>query len=152
MSKWSPDDPRLKHGHNVGGKQTSTYTAWRSIRAHCYCVTHKQYADYGGRGITVCLEWDTFEQFLADMGEAPKGMSIDRRDNNRGYSKGNCRWATPTEQSQNRRSNRLIAFNNEVHCLAEWARRFGISRELLRWRLEHGRTIEQALVPPWGVA
>jgi hypothetical protein len=87
---------------------TPTYRSWRAMLARCIDESHKQFADYGGRGITVDPAWLTFEGFFADMGERPAGRSLDRwPDNNSGYRKDNCRWATPTEQARNKRNSRI---------------------------------------------
>ena len=92
------------HGHADTWNPTPAYYTWRNMIARCENTEHRSYPDYGGRGITVCLEWrSSFEQFLADMGEPPEGRSIDRIDNEAGYSKANCRWATPQEQRANQR-------------------------------------------------
>jgi hypothetical protein len=78
------------------------------MRQRCNNKLHKQYRDYGGRGITVCKRWNSFDLFAADMGPHPgKGWSLDRKNNNGNYRRGNCRWATPKEQSRNQRRNKL---------------------------------------------
>lgn len=84
---------------------TPTYSSWQSMRARCLKPSHKSYADYGGRGITICKEWDSFDRFFADMGLRPEGRSLDRIKNEQGYSAENCKWSTPKEQANNRRNN-----------------------------------------------
>jgi hypothetical protein len=95
------------------------------MRQRCANPRNKDYSSYGGRGITVCGRWGVFENFLADMGEKPAGLSIDRIDNDGNYEPGNCRWASIEQQSQNRRSTRLTP---------------GIVNEI-RGRHEHGETV-----------
>jgi len=74
----------------------------------------RRYKDYGGRGITVCTRWLKFENFYADMGECPPGMTLERKDNNKGYYKANCRWATNKEQGNNKRNNRLLTYKRAL--------------------------------------
>ena len=90
-----------------GKSKTRTYKIWAGMVQRCTNENVSCFDIYGARGITVAPEWRSFESFLADMGERPDGMSIERIDNDKGYSKDNCRWATSEAQSQNRRSNRL---------------------------------------------
>ena len=110
------------------------------MMARCFDQSNKKYDNYGGRGITVCDQWLQFENFYADMGERPKGLTIERIDNNGHYESGNCRWATWKEQANNTRRNRRITFGGESLTLTEWARRLSISPSTL-----HGRLVTQSI-------
>jgi hypothetical protein len=97
---------QTRHGHAPKGKPSKTYVAWYQMLQRCENPNNKRFADWGGRGITICEHWHIFENFLADMGESPPRLTLDRIDNNLGYFQGNCRWATHSEQNYNRRPKR----------------------------------------------
>jgi len=107
-----------KHGMT----HTVEHNTWKAIRQRCNNPNTAQYRDYGGRGITVCERWDSFENFIADMGMRPEGGTIDRIDNSQGYSPSNCRWATRTDQGRNTRSNVL---DEDTVALIKTLRRYG---------------------------
>ena len=95
---------RERHGESTRTRRTPENTAWQNMKARCLRPTHPSYRYYGGRGITVCDRWLTFENFLADMGRRPEGLTLERIDNDGNYEPGNCRWATWSEQRRNQRT------------------------------------------------
>ena len=115
---------------------TRTYYAWRSMRSRCNNPKNPSYKHYGGRGITHCPQWEDFDQFVADMGEAPEGLTLERNDTNAGYSPQNCRWATLTDQLNNQRRNRFVELDGERKTVGQWATLLGVRYDTLSRRLE----------------
>jgi hypothetical protein len=134
------------HGHATGGI-SPTYRTWASMLNRCNCPTSSGYPKYGAKGTRVCERWLSFENFLADMGERPEGMSIDRKDNEKGYEPGNCRWATRPDQARNKTDNRFLTFNGETLCLTDWAKKLGLTPGALHTRLKLF-PLEEALTKP----
>jgi hypothetical protein len=134
---------RIKHGHSSKtGARSPTYQSWCAMITRCERPAASDYDRYGGRGISVCDRWrgrEGFANFLADMGERPLGMTIDRIDNDGNYSPRNCRWATGLEQQRNRSISRLVLVDGEDITLEEASRRLGVAKTVIVARLaEHG--------------
>ena len=127
---------------------------WYKIRNIWYCMIHRttnpahsEFARYGARGIAVCDEWHSFDRFYLDMkdGYMP-GLSIERIDNDQGYSLENCRWATKKEQANNRRTSKFFTIDGVTKTLAQWIDESGLKGSTVRQRLyAYGWTIERAL-------
>ena len=133
-----------------GMATTPTYRAWINMRRRCLKPTNHAYADYGGRGIAVCERWvNSFPNFLEDMGPRPSEKhSLDRTDNDKGYEKANCRWATMKEQLNNTRANRIVEIDGRKQTLSLWCDEIGISRSRVQDRMKWGWTVERALTAP----
>ena len=136
--------------HQLRDKYPLTYTSWKSLRKRCNSKNATGFHLWGGRGITYADRWDSFPNFLADMGPRPsKEYSIDRVDNNLGYTPENCRWATRKQQCRNTRRNHLVTFDGKTKTLAEWAETLGFAYATLRDRLgKYGWSIHDALTTP----
>jgi len=133
--------------HGMSG--TPVYAVWQAMLQRCENPKAQSYENYGGRGISVCEKWHTFEGFWIDMKNPPRGYSLDRIDNDGNYCKENCRWALTKQQANNKRKNRRIEFNGETRTLAEWAEKTGLGWSTLRTRLDnYGWTVKKTLTTP----
>lgn len=130
--------------HGLSRAKRREYRSWKDMRARCRNPNDSDYKDYGGRGISVCDRWEDFENFYADMGDRPNGMTLDRIEVNGNYEPSNCRWAPHKVQANNKRSNHLIELNGETRTLQAWCDKLGIEPSKVRYRLKAGCTPDQA--------
>jgi hypothetical protein len=135
-------------GRTHGMHKTAEYAAWRGILARCESKTNKDYAEWGGRGITVCRHWHQFENFLADMGRRPSpNHQLDRKDNDGPYCKSNCRWATRSEQQNNTRQNVRVTIGRKTRTVAEWATLIGLNWATFYSRVRRKLSPRKLLAP-----
>ena len=135
------------HGRNLSDP---TYLSWSAMRARCSQRSSQNYGRYGGVGITISKEWDYFLVFLKDMGERKPNTTLDRIDPSKGYSKNNCRWASPVEQrrNQSRKSFRFVEYKGAEKILTDWCRELGIPYLRTLQRLSKGWSVENAFTKP----
>ncbi len=141
------------HGASPVDGKTAEYNLWCTMRQRCNDPAARSYPRYGGRGIQVCVRWNDFAAFLADMGPRPSpNHQIERVDNDGPYAPDNCRWATAREQANNRRTNHTLTYTGRTQTIAEWARETGLSQSSIEQRLRVLRwPVEWALTtPPYG--
>lgn len=126
------------------------YLAWANMRRRCLNPNHPQFRHYGGRVIGVTIDWQSYEQFLADMGPRPTPRhTLERIDNNGHYTRDNCRWATRRDQARNKRTNVLVEIDGKVACAKDWCIYFGINYATYRNRIRRsGLTPDAALKLP----
>lgn len=135
----------FKHGQS----KTPTWRIWSGMIQRCSsAATGKNREWYFGRGIRVCERWMDYLNFLADMGDRPDGMQIDRKNNNEGYSQENCRWATPLENGRNTRHNTILTFDGESYPISVWSERKGWPRHVICNRLQYGWPVDRILTEP----
>ena len=131
-----------------GGSHTRLYGIFQAMHERCYRPQHMHYANYGGRGIGVCDEWRrnfaAFREWATSHGYADN-LSIDRIDNDRGYSPDNCRWADARAQCNNRKTNHLVTAAGQTHAVSEWARLTGIKMTTIKERLRRGWSAARAV-------
>ena len=124
---------------------------WRTMHSRCYNSNQKSYKDYGAKGVIVCQRWhgkEGFSNFSLDMGHQKIGDTIDRINSNGNYEPSNCRWATRTEQANNKSNNNFITANNETKTLAQWSARLGCTPNAIRIRLKKGMSPDEAVTMP----
>lgn len=134
----------LRHGR----KDSRAYRIWCAMKRRCFNKNTKAYKNYGGRGILVCDAWLKFENFYRDMGDPEDSQSIERTDNDKGYSPQNCIWASRTEQSRNRRGLRLIEVDGVVKTMGEWSECTGLSISTIWARINKGWSDKDAISIP----
>jgi len=138
-------DARKTHGKTG----SATYSSWRHMMRRCYSSKDQDYRHYGGRGITVCPRWHTFEHFFADMGEVPEGLTLGRKKNNEPYSPENCQWETRKQQGQNTRRLIVLTFGDKSQNLKQWAADLKMKHGTLRHRIVVLKwSTEKALTTP----
>lgn len=152
---------RLIYDVPPGLSSSPEYRVWHPMMSRCMNPDHKDYPDYGGRGIAICDRWMSFANFYKDMSPRPPGHSIDRIDNSEGYHCGhcddcrahnwaaNCRWATPAQQSRNRRTNVVLQVDGQSEILEDAAKKAGLWPSTVKRRIESGMSHDDALsIPP----
>lgn len=132
-----------------GMSYTKLYDIWRGMKERCLNQNHHAYPNYGGRGISICKEFMSFEGFFKIMGTGHReGLTLERIDNNEGYYSSNLKWATRKVQARNRRGNKIIEYRGVKKCLAEWADYLSIDRKTLGTRLRKGLSVKEAFETP----
>ncbi len=138
----------------MNGERTNTkipeYQVWKGMRARCRNPNHIGYRHYGARGIEVCKRWESFKNFITDMGRRPdESFTIERLDNERGYSPENCRWVSRIEQSHNSRKVHKVLFMGEMLCIMDvWRRIKGaVKYQTLVDRINKGWSIQDSTSP-----
>lgn len=138
-----------KHGMAKRSRRHPLYQLWKGMRARCNNPGHSSYNRYGGRGIKVCERWSEFSNFVSDMGRRPSQRhSVDRINGMGNYEPGNCRWATPKEQSRNSRKMRRVVIGGKDYLLADVCAEHGVGIRLVAGRLRRGWSLDDALSKP----
>lgn len=120
------------------------YQVWQGMKARCLNPNNPHYANYGGRNIKICDEWiSNFTKFVQDMGERPKGYSIDRIDNNGNYTPNNCKWSTKKEQQRNRRVTKHITIESVSYLICEIAEKYGFKYDTIKNRAKTAKTFDE---------
>lgn len=140
----------FKHGYKTRNSHNRLYNIWNDMNRRCTNPNRKGAKDYVNKGIKVCEDWKDFSNFnkwALENGYSDE-LTIERKDNSKGYNPENCIWISKEEQSKNRTTNHYITFNNETKTLTDWAKKMNINRTTLTSRLKRGWSIEKALTTP----
>lgn len=138
-------DRSLTHGHRVNREKSRVYAIWVGMKSRCNNPDLPLAKNYIGRGITYDESWEDFEKFLSDMGEPEGKLSLERIDNNKGYSKENCIWADSKTQNRNKRNNHRYEFAGKNLTLPEWEEITGVGRATMYKRIQRGIPLDIAL-------
>lgn len=134
--------PNATHGLS----KTNAYKSWSNARLRCYNPDNKDYKHYGEKGLEMDSEWKVdFAKFFDDMGECPKGFTLERINVNLGYIKGNCKWIPKSEQNHNKSNSHLITYCGETKNIAQWAKETGVSARTIWDRLQYGWELDKVL-------
>jgi hypothetical protein len=138
----------IRRSTTHGKSHLPEYGVWEEIIQRCTNPNSKAYSDYGGRGIRICEQWRSFERFFENMGPRPKGYTIERLDNSRGYEPGNCVWATRKQQLRNTRRTINVTVLGVSGCLKDVCQHFGINSSAVGRRLKRGWPLADAVITP----
>ncbi len=138
----------LKHGESLNGKKTKEFRAYSHMKERCLNKDHKEYKNYGGRGIKVCSRWiESYVNFINDVGRSPSSKhSLDRENNEGNYEPSNVRWTTSKTQNRNKRTNFWIEFNGKKMILTDWANYFGVTAPTILYHFKKQRTIADLMI------
>lgn len=142
---WKEKSPFIVRSKTHGMYHTATYKSWHSMLSRCRLDSADKLGHYRKRGIKVCKRWTKFENFYKDMGERPKGKTLDRIDTNGNYKPENCRWSTYREQANNKRNTIFISYDSQVRRINEWSKLLGIPRNTIYCRYSKGWTSQKIL-------
>lgn len=133
-------------------RKVSEYAVWKSMRQRCNNPKSTFYCRYGGRGITICDEWNDFSKFYSDMGSRPSpAHTLERKNNNGNYCKANCEWATRAEQSVNTSHCVYLEFDGQILTMSQWTRKLSLPKGLIFGRLRKGWSVNRTLTEPVNV-
>lgn len=134
--------------------KSPTYQSWCMMKSRCNNPNYTHFKYYGARGITYCERWESYENFMEDMGERPKGYTLDRIDSEGNYTPSNCKWSTRENQADNRRNNVYLTYDNRTMYIKDWALVLGVKRSQIYLALYNGATLsgyiaKRGLVPDY---